>query len=462
MPGMTRRTLINSSLGLAAAGTLARPFVANAQAKTATVWWVQGFVPQEDTAFRKLVADYEKQSGNKIDYTIVPFAPLRQKFISAITSGQVPDLVEPGYSPYVPVQAWDDKLVDVSDVIEPNKSLYSEAALLSSNCYNKATKRRSYYGIPWALGVTPFHIWGSLVEKAGYKVADIPDKWDAFIDFFLPMQKKLQAQGMRHTYATGFVVSTNGGDPVNTFNHFLVAYGGEGIVTKDGRLHSKDPKITAAVTKAFSRLSSLYLDGYIPPSSINWDSADDNNAFHSKLCVMDFDGTLSTELAMLRTKEGTDAFYHEVITRGLPLSNEGKPVPSFLAPSFAVIPKGAKNVAVAKDFAKYFQQPEVNNEWQKGGLGRHLGPYPEIVKNDAWWLHSKDPHLLPYVKQGLFSPTLPPWYCYSPAWAQVESEHVFDAAMGNVLGKRMTPSDATEQAFNRTEAIFAQYPIEQA
>ncbi len=28
---------------------------------------------------------------------------------------------------------------------------------------------------------------------------------------------------------------------------------------------------------------------------MNWNDADDNNAFHSKLCVMDFDGTLSTE-----------------------------------------------------------------------------------------------------------------------------------------------------------------------
>src|ERR1041384_4631610 len=90
---LTRRSLLRTSLGFAAAGTLAKPYLANAQAKTATVWWSQGFVPQEDDAFRKLVADYEKVSGNKIEYSIVPFAPLRQKIISAITSGVVPDLV---------------------------------------------------------------------------------------------------------------------------------------------------------------------------------------------------------------------------------------------------------------------------------------------------------------------------------------------------------------------------------
>ena len=33
---------------------LARPYIANAQAKTAEVWWTQGFVPEEDTAVKKI------------------------------------------------------------------------------------------------------------------------------------------------------------------------------------------------------------------------------------------------------------------------------------------------------------------------------------------------------------------------------------------------------------------------
>ena len=42
----------------------------------------------------------------------------------------------------------------------------------------------------------PFHFWRSLVEKAGYKLSDIPNTWDAFLDFFMPVQDKLRAQGM--------------------------------------------------------------------------------------------------------------------------------------------------------------------------------------------------------------------------------------------------------------------------
>src|SRR5271163_1612017 len=94
MGRLTRRSLLRNSLGLVAAGCLARPYIANAAAATATVWWVQGFIQEEDVAFKKIVADYEKASGNTIDYTIIPFAPMRQKIISAVTSGVVPDMYQ--------------------------------------------------------------------------------------------------------------------------------------------------------------------------------------------------------------------------------------------------------------------------------------------------------------------------------------------------------------------------------
>ncbi|MGA8196039.1 MAG: hypothetical protein WB902_22015, partial [Acetobacteraceae bacterium] len=93
MEYMSRRSVIRGSLGLAATGILARPHIANAAATTAIVWRDQGFVPEEDAAFRTTAADYEKSSGNKIDLSIMPFMALNQKIISALTSGDVPDLI---------------------------------------------------------------------------------------------------------------------------------------------------------------------------------------------------------------------------------------------------------------------------------------------------------------------------------------------------------------------------------
>ena len=154
-------------------------------------------------------------------------------------------------------------------------------------------------------------------------------------------------------YGLGLQVTTNGVDPNNTFHYFLIAYGGQDIVTKDGRTHLDDPKVKAAVIKALTYPTMAYKQGFVPPGAVNWNDADDNNAFHSKQIVMDLDGTISTEVAIIKTRED----YNDILTMGLPLSNDGKPVASQLTVVNALIPAGAKNVPVAKEFLKYFIQP---------------------------------------------------------------------------------------------------------
>jgi multiple sugar transport system substrate-binding protein len=441
-----------------AASTLARPYIANAAATTATVWWIQGFVQEEDTAFRKIVADYEKASGNTLDYSIIPYAPERQKIISAVTSGEVPDLFRNNPGPIVALFAWDDKLVDVTDVVETQKEEYTETALLTAHCYNSIEKRRSYYGVPYTVDVFTNHIWRPLVEKAGYKMEDIPKTWDAFYDFFKGVQKKLREQGMRNVYGLGFQVTTNGGDPWAFFAQFLIAYGGRDIVTKDGKLHPDDPQVREAVIKALTYPTTAYKEGFVPPSAINWNDADDNNAFHSKLTVMDLDGSLSTEVAIIKDKQD----YDDIVTMGLALSNDGKPVPSMAGSFSGLIPKGAKNVPVAKDFLKYLIQPDVLNEYLKTGLGRREPPMPSIVKKDPWWLDPTDPHRVAYTTQVVLRPTVPSLWVFNPAWAQVESEHVWQKAWAEIIKDGTAPDVAAQKAFKRTQEIFAKYPITQA
>src|SRR5438477_3855907 len=137
----TRRSVLRGSLGLAAAGSLARPHIANAAATTAEVWWTQGFVQEEDVAIKKVVADYQKASGNTIELSIMPFAPLRQKIVAAVQSGIVPDVFRNSPDEIVGLFAWDDKLVDVTDVVETQKEEYTETALLNTYCYNNVERK---------------------------------------------------------------------------------------------------------------------------------------------------------------------------------------------------------------------------------------------------------------------------------------------------------------------------------
>src|SRR5207248_11627311 len=156
-PGMTiltRRSVLRSSAALAATATVARPFIADAAATTATVWWTQGFAEEEDISFKKIVADYEKASGNTIEYTLVPYAPMRQKIVSAVTSGVVPDLFQNTPAEIIALSAWDNKLVDLSDIVETQREEYTETALLTARCYNNVEKKRSYYGVPYTVGAS--------------------------------------------------------------------------------------------------------------------------------------------------------------------------------------------------------------------------------------------------------------------------------------------------------------------
>ena len=456
MESMSRRSVIRASMGLMAAGVLSRAHIASAEAMTAIVWRDQGFVPEEDAAFRATATDYEKSSGNKIDLSILPFMALNQKVISALTSGEVPDLIfHIAPSTILPQNAWNDKLVDVSDIVEAHKSELSSTALLSSSYYNNVTKRRGYYMVPLSQGAEPFHIWGTLVEKAGFKLSDAPKTWDAYWDFFKPMQAVLRAKGMRKIYAMGPQITTVGPNDGNgLMAHFMFANGGAGIVTEDGKLHTADPKVREAAIRSVTWLTNSYKDGYVPPEALSWNDTDDNNAFHEKLIVMDFDGSISTELAMIKD---TKAYLEQVVTVGLPLANDGTPMPAQVGAGGLFIPKGAKNLEVAKDFARFFLRRDVLNANLKGGLGRAVPSIPAIVKDDPWWLDPSDPHRPPFVKESVLGPTVPAYTGFNPAWGQVNAEQLWGQAHADVIKNGLTPTAAVDKAFSRMETIFSRF-----
>src|SRR5262249_51969754 len=155
--------------------------------------------------------------------------------------------------------------------------------------------------------------------------------------------------------------------------------------TPDGRPHLDDPAVKEGVTKAITYITAAYKQGYVPRGALDWSDADDNNAFHAKQIVKALDGTISTRHAMCEYRQK----YDEIATLSLRNDNVGKPIPAPLGVSGAFIPKGAKNIAVAKDFVKYVIQPKVAGAYLKAGLGRWLPAIPDIVKNDPWWIDPK-------------------------------------------------------------------------
>jgi multiple sugar transport system substrate-binding protein len=143
----------------------------------------------------------------------------------------------------------------------------------------------------------------------------------------------------------------------------------------------------------------------------------------------------------------------------MPLGNDGKPVPSVLAVSPCLIPKGAKNVDGAKQLLRDFIHPDNLNHYLKETRARYLPVMMSNIKSDPYWTDPKDPHRPVAVQTGLVGPSIPYWMTYNPAYAQVVSEQVWMQAEANIAQKSMSVEQATDEAAARMKAIFANFQI---
>ena len=455
MAQLSRRHAVAGLAAVAAASTTRTRSVKAAE--PVTVWWTQGFYEAENKAVVDKLAAWEKMTGTKVTLTIMNGPDLITKLIAAMQVGDVPDLVHSvtGDRFLVPRASWDDQLVDVTDVIESQKGEFHPTAMLGSRFYNAKLKKHAFYTVPIKCSTLMEQIWRPLIEEAGFTDADIPKTHDAYFDFFQIVQDKLRAKGKR-IYGLGYSMAAKEADSGTLFHHFLVAYGGKDIVLPSGKLNIDDANVQKATVTALERLTTPYKKGYVPPGAINWGDVDNNNAFFAKQIVMTPNATISIAVAQM---EKADQYYKQIITQGIPLGNDGEPVPGILAVSPCLIPKGAKNIDAAKDLLRSFIKPDNLNQYLKETRGRFLPVMMSNIKSDPYWLDPSDPHRHVAVDTGLSKPTIPWWMNYNPAYSAVLSEQIWSQAEANITQKNMPPGQAAEEAIGRIKTIFERFKI---
>jgi multiple sugar transport system substrate-binding protein len=223
-----------------------------------------------------------------------------------------------------------------------------------------------------------------------------------------------------------------------------------------GKLNIDDAAVQKAAVTALERLTTPYKKGYVPPGAINWGDVDNNNAFFAKQIVMTPNATISIAVAQM---EKAEQYYKQIITQGIPLGNDGKPVPGLLAVAPCLIPKGAKNIDAAKDLLRSFIKPDNLNQYLKETRGRFLPVMMSNIKSDPYWQDPADPHRHVAVDTGLIKPTISWWMNYNPAYSAVLSEQIWSQAEANITQKNMTPEQATEEAVGRIKTIFERFKI---
>ena len=187
------------SLAVAAAGLFAAAAPAFAQQKTITVWWGKGFYRSEDDALLDTIKKFEAKTGIKVELSQYAIQDMIPKTVAALDSGTVPDVA---YSDTYDVQvqgkwAYEGKLEDLSDIMEPIKDRFVQNTLDASILYNDVTKKKAYYGFPLKQQSMHVEIWNDMLEKAGFKLADIPTDWAGYWTFWCDKVQPGNPQGHR-------------------------------------------------------------------------------------------------------------------------------------------------------------------------------------------------------------------------------------------------------------------------
>src|SRR5213592_2645822 len=163
----------------AAAAGLALGGPAIAQEKL-TVWWAKGFYKSEDDALLQAVKKFEQKTGVTVDLSQYPVQDMIPKTVSALDAGTPPDV---GFADVYDFQvtgkwAFDGKLEDISDVLEPIKANFAPNTVETTYLFNDKAKKRAYYAFPLKQQTMHIEYWKDMLAEAGD--SNVPDTWKEY------------------------------------------------------------------------------------------------------------------------------------------------------------------------------------------------------------------------------------------------------------------------------------------
>ena len=169
----------------------------------------------------------------------------------------------------------------------------------ASPCSTATTGRRGLYLLPMGFATHHVHVWKSLLERAGFTLADIPKEWEAFWSFWCDQVQPAvrKALGRDDIWGIGLPMSATSVDTENGFWQFVHAYEAD-YVTRDGRLVIDDPEVRRRLIKAIDSYTAIYRKGCTPPDSVTWDGYGNNEQFLAQTIVMTPNQTLSIPNAL--------------------------------------------------------------------------------------------------------------------------------------------------------------------
>lgn len=418
------------------------------------IWWEQGLNLDEDEAIRQIVNSWQKQTGNKVELTFYPNSSLIAKAERALTAGNPPDILMTPKAEriFYPRLAWQGKLADVTDIIEPISDRYAQNILKGVTYYNAQDNRRSYYGVPIYQTTMSIFYWQSLLALIGSTPEDIPEDWDGFWQFWQQAQTKLKQQN-KDIYGLGLSLSGNesADDTHYLFEQILEAYD---LDLLDDRGYLKiDSTVRQGIIDRLDWYAQMYRQGYIPPDAAKWSNTDNNRSLLNQSVLMTPNGSLSIPATVRQDK---DTYNNKLAMVEFPNKPSGAPMRYLIFIRQAVIFADSPHQAIAKSFLRYFIQPKVSTQYLKA-TGSRNQPVQNSAWSDPYWQNTQDPYITRMAKILTKGQTRLSYAVDNPAYSQVLAENVWGKALSQVTVDRIKPEQAADKAIARIQDIFAEW-----
>jgi multiple sugar transport system substrate-binding protein len=420
------------------------------------VWWEKGYYPQEDEAVRETIAAFEQKSGRHVELDFQQQTELPDKVQAALASGAPPDLAFGILLYQYPAQwALEDRLVDLSDAVGVFSNLFDREALDRAVWRDAKTGQKALYGLPIGRSTNHIHVWKSLLERAGFTVADIPKDWDSFWSFWCDrVQPEVRKTTGRDVWGVGLPMSAGADDPRTQFFQFVSAYDAD-YVTRDGRLVIEEPEIRQRLVKAMTSYTGLYRKGCTPPDSASWGDIDNNKAFFAQTIVMTANDTLSIPNALKRDRP--EDYYQNTATIEWPLGPSGErfPIMGYVFP--AVVFKDGGHVEAAKEFVRFLVAEGWLAHYLDFSAERFLPPISKLLDQPSW-LDPRDPHRMASVMQIASRPLAHNYAVASGNWRHdlVEQQYLWQKEIHRVAAEGVSPEQAVDEAIARVKQILVE------
>jgi multiple sugar transport system substrate-binding protein len=429
-----------------------------ARAADLLVWWEKGFYPQEDEAVREIIAAFEHQTGKTVEVALYSEQELPGEIAAALQAGHPPDFAFAVLlQDYVGPWAVDGRLADLSEVVGAFSNLFDPDALAWVTWRNAKTRQGALYGLPIGREINHVHVWKSLLERAGFTLADIPREWEAFWSFWCDQVQPAvrEATGRNDIWGVALPMPVPAGDTDLQFFQFAAANDAD-YITQDGRLLIDDPEIRQKLVRTVGDYTAIYRKGCTAPDSVTWAGGYDNNErFLTQAVVMTPNVSLSIPNGLKHTQP--DDYYENTATIEWPLGPSGAPFPIVGTVVSAVVFQAGGNVAVAEEFVRFLVAEGWLAHYLDFSSERFL-PAMSALIDQPFWLDPGDPHRMASVMQVSSRPQAHNYAAVSGNWRHqlVNQQHVWAKAIHRVVTENITPEQAVDEAIARIKQILSE------